>query len=193
MIGAWPSGHPVPLEGWPSRLGFFSSADLALTRCSPAVSAKPVYSLSHTLALTTSFVPLQQLFSCLHLCEHLPLGCPQTPRPWPPSATVDRRRRSIPASPRPGHRRGGLGGEARPRRPSRRARASAASAREWKPIWPSVEAAVRGKQQANSAFFTTRERSMPRRLSVPPTSSSPPGGGGHDRQICGASAECHTS
>lgn len=32
------------------------------------------------LALTTSFVPLQQL-SCLHLREHLPLGCPQTPRP----------------------------------------------------------------------------------------------------------------
>lgn len=85
MIGAWPSGHPVPLEGLPSRLGFFSSADLTLTRCSPAVSAKPVCSLSHTCPD--------------HLVRAFAAALLLPPSLWAPSAR-------LPANPQtPGHHR----------------------------------------------------------------------------------------
>lgn len=111
---------------------FFSrpSVDEMQSLQSPFVCPLPLPSCR--LALTTS--------SCLCSSSPAPISVStfrsaarKPPDPWPPSARVDRRKRSIPASPRPGHRGGGLGGEARPRCQSRRARAAGASAREWKP------------------------------------------------------------
>lgn len=163
-----------PSRGWMPIMDprvwtfFFSrpSVDEMQSLQSPFVCPLPLPSCR--LALTTS--------SCLCSSSPAPISVStfrsaarKPPDPWPPSAKVDRRKRSIPASPRPGHRGGELGGEARPRCQSRRARAAGASAREWKPSghpWK-LRCEANTSEQCTS---TERERSMPRRLSVPPTS-----------------------
>lgn len=188
-----------PSRGWMPIMGprvwtfFFSrpSVDEMQSLQSPFVCPLPLPSCR--LALTTS--------SCLCSSSPAPISVStfrsaarEPPDPWPPSARVDRRKRSIPASPRPGHRGGGLGGEARPRCQSRRARAAGASAREWKPSGHPWK--LRCEANSKRTVHQHRERKINATAPFRAAhihSSSPPGGGGHDRQICGASAECHTS
>lgn len=188
-----------PSRGWMPIMDprvwtfFFSrpSVDEMQSLQSPFVCPLPLPSCR--LALTTS--------SCLCSSSPAPISVStfrsaarKPPDPWPPSARVDLRKRSIPASPRPGHRGGGLGGEARPRCQSRRARAAGASAREWKPSGHPWK--LRCEANSKRTVHQHRERKINATAPFRAAhihSSSPPGGGGHDRQICGASAECHTS
>lgn len=74
-------GASSPSRGLALAVGLFFFSRPSVDEMQSSSLCKSPFVLSLSLALTTSFVPLQQLFSCLHLCEHLPLGCPQTPRP----------------------------------------------------------------------------------------------------------------